>query len=106
MSKHTPTEEIARQKYQNALALIERAQLLLADACGELSPLEGAYKEWQKVGKEYDRVHQLWRNVAYSIARDNVDLDPGAKSALSKSAHNNLDECGIPHMLPTKGDTP
>lgn len=85
MSKHTPTEELARQKYQKALALIERAQNILADACGELSPLVGAHKEWAKLGKEYDRIHELRRALAYSYARDNVDLDSTAKDALAKA---------------------
>jgi hypothetical protein len=71
----TKSEELARQKYRKALVLIESAQNRLAEACQELSPLIGAIDQWELVGKHYDLVHQLWRNVAYNIARDNVRMD-------------------------------
>lgn len=75
MSTLTKSELLARHKYQNSLKLIEQAQNLLSDACQELSPLIGAIKQWEDCGKQYDAVHDLWRRVAYSAARENVRMD-------------------------------
>lgn len=79
---------IARAKFHKALALIERAQHLLSDACQELSPLTGAVDQWKLVGKHYDQVHQLWRDVAYSGARNIVDLDSDNKAKLVSGQTN------------------
>lgn len=79
------TKALAREKYQRALRLIEQAQVLLGSACGELSALEHGFTQWKKVGKMYDQVHQLWRDVAYSSARDKVDLDSIHKEELRET---------------------
>lgn len=69
------SQEQAEQNYQEALGLIERAQNLLSDACGKLCHLKGAMKEWEDCGKSYDNVHDLWRRIAYSSAKFNVEMD-------------------------------
>lgn len=69
------SEEMARTKYKKALVLIEQAQNTLSDACQELCPLIGAIEEWEDCGKAYQHVHDLWRRIAYSSAKDNVKMD-------------------------------
>lgn len=66
---------LARSKYQRAIKLIEQAETLLSEACGELCPLVGAIDQWKDCGDRYDEVRALSRRLAYSAARDNVDMD-------------------------------
>lgn len=68
-------KEEAIAKYQKALRLIEQAENLLSDACGHLCPLKGAIEEWTLVGNAYDKLKEVRRTVAYSSARDNVEMD-------------------------------
>jgi hypothetical protein len=75
VSDLTVSELTARLKYQKALKLIEQAQNTLSDACQELCPLIGAVDQWEDCGRAYDHVHDLWRRIAYSVARDNVRMD-------------------------------
>ena len=76
------SKKIAAEKFDRALALIEKAQYLLSDACSELCPLEGAIEPWELVGKHYDLIHNLWRSVAYNTPRGRLDLDEDSKRRL------------------------
>lgn len=69
------TQDIAKAKVERALSLIERAQALLSEACGELCPLKNARDQWEMVGDEYDAVKALWHRVHETIPRSKVDLD-------------------------------
>lgn len=80
------SKKIAAEKFNRALTLIEKAQHLLSDACGELCPLEGAVESWELVGKHYDLVHDLWRRVAYNTPRSCLDLDEDSKRTLLSKA--------------------
>lgn len=76
------SNKIAREKFNKALALIEKAQHLLGEASSELSPLIGAVDAWELVGKHYDLIHGLWRSVAYNTPQARLDLDEDAKRRL------------------------
>lgn len=52
-------------RVQEALKLIEAAQTLLGKACEQLSPIEGAAPVYGATHKLYDKVHDLWRRLAY-----------------------------------------
>lgn len=72
---HPKTHEVAKIKYQKALVLIERAQNILALAAQELSPLCCAADQHTLVCRKYDDVRQLWRDIAYSSARNDCYID-------------------------------
>lgn len=75
MSDITVSEMIAREQYQKALKLIEQAQNKLTEACQQLSPLIGACGQWEDCGRMQTEVHELWRRLAYDMARENVKMD-------------------------------
>ncbi len=71
----TESKRIANEKLKRALRFIDEAAGLLSNACGELSPLVHAIDQWELVGKHYDLVRQLGRDVSYTINRDKIDMD-------------------------------
>ena len=81
-TQNLDSKKIAAEKFDRALALIEKAQYLLSDACAELCPLEGAIEPWELVGKHYDLIHDLWRSVVYNTPRNRLDLDEDSKRRL------------------------
>jgi hypothetical protein len=76
------TKVIANQKVDKALRLIEQAQFLLSQACGELSSICWADKQWSMVGRHYDETKALWHRVNGTVPRSKIDLDSDAKRAL------------------------
>ena len=73
------SKQVARAKARRALRHIEEAQNQLRIACEELCPIDGMVRQWDLVGKEYDRVHALWHKVNLRANADDYDLDSDAK---------------------------
>ncbi len=69
------SDEIAKAKYQRAVKLLEQAEALVSEACGELCPLIGAVELWTAVGDHYDLTKALARRLAYSHLRDIVEME-------------------------------
>ncbi|MGZ3744428.1 MAG: hypothetical protein ACXVB1_00060 [Pseudobdellovibrionaceae bacterium] len=80
------SKKIAQQKVEKALKLIDQASHLLSLACGELSPIIYADKQWKMVGDHYDATKDLARQVSFTIQRSKIDLDSDTKNALLKKA--------------------
>lgn len=69
------SRELARTKYQRAVKLLEHAEAIISEACGELCPLVGAVELWTEVGDHYDKTKALARKLAYSHVRDIVEME-------------------------------
>lgn len=72
----------AKDKVRRALASIERAQNLLADACSELSPVVGLVKEWERLGKLHDKVKAEWHRLNGLDGPFRLDSEPKSRPAL------------------------
>jgi len=84
------TKEIAKEKAQKALRLIEQAQTLLGEACAELSSLSHGAKQWKAVGDHYDKTKELWHKINMSLPLEKIDLDPDtARSYFAKLRQKN-----------------
>lgn len=69
-------EQAAELRVQDALKKIESAQHLLEAACADLSAVIGAIPDWKRSMKLADRVHDLWRKLAYNTrAKWKLDHD-------------------------------
>lgn len=75
------SKRIAQVKYRCAVAFLLEAETLLANAAGTLSQLISATEQWQLVFKHYEMVRKLRREVDYSTARNEVDMDSDWKEA-------------------------
>lgn len=78
------TKEIAQQKLDRALQLIEHAQGILRQAAEEVSPIVHACEQYDLILKEYDNVHNLWREVAYKTPRSKIDMDSDTKARIAE----------------------
>lgn len=78
------TNAIACKKVEHALNMIEAAQTALEKACGELSPIVHADKQWDEVGNMIDRLKELHFTVRTSVPWSRIDLDSDAKAKLVK----------------------
>lgn len=68
-------DEIAKAKYRRAVKLLEQAEALISEACGELCPLVGAVELWTEVGDHYDKTKALARKLAYSYICNIVEME-------------------------------
>lgn len=66
----------AQQKIRQALNEIEKAQLALGRACEALSPVVGMVKEWERVGKLYDKVNAEWHRLNRQDGPFRLDSEP------------------------------
>lgn len=62
-------------KAGKALALIEQAQGLIAEAAMELSPIVGLSQQHKLVGDLYDKVKATWHKVNFRVAGGKFDMD-------------------------------
>lgn len=53
----------AELRAREALARIEKAQVLLDDACAQLSSLVGAAPQWRRAGQLADQAKALWQRI-------------------------------------------
>lgn len=77
----TGPTQAAKQRLDNALELIQRAQADLDRACAELSTLRGAITTWRATGKLSNKVKTLWYRVSslrHSSKPLTVDSEPEA----------------------------
>ncbi len=77
----TESMRIAREKYRRAIKAVEESEQLLANAAELMSGLVYAVHEWELIGKQFDQVRQLRREVSYSTAKDRVDMDSDWKDS-------------------------
>lgn len=56
----TTSRELALEKLRQALALVERAQRTLEEACVELCPILGFVGDWQESHRLAERVNAYW----------------------------------------------
>lgn len=76
----------AKRRVEAALDKIEAAQILLGEACAELSSIIGGIRAWRRCSRAYDEVRNLWRAIAYGIRHsETMRMDsPGPWSPASK----------------------
>lgn len=74
----------ARAKVDRALSLIESAQNQLADACAQLSALNGGIPVWTACHKLTDKVHDFWYRVDGFRSGGKYSLDSTNVAALQK----------------------
>jgi hypothetical protein len=72
----------AQAKVAQALRDIEAAQVLLGNDCAALSPVVGLVKEWERIGKLYDKVKAEWHRLNQMDGPFRLDSEP--KSAGDK----------------------
>lgn len=80
------TAAAADAKVQKALVLIERAQVLLDQACQELCPIIGGVAQYTSVGKLHRQVELTWHRVAEwsRRRRGKLDLDESGRAAVAE----------------------
>lgn len=74
-SNEPSSNQIAQAKAQKALHLIEQAQTILGLACQELCPIVGACKQWEMVGKHYDKTKALWHRVNNTLKFQKIKME-------------------------------
>ncbi len=72
----------ARERVMTALVHLQAAQNHLADACSDISPVVGMVKEWERLGKLYDKVKAEWHRLNRLDGAFRLDSESQAKVAL------------------------
>lgn len=84
MSPKTPTASQleARRQMDMALEAIEATQRLIGEACQLLCPLTPLCRDWERLGKLYDKVNAEWHRLNLVRNGGRYDLDTDAKARL------------------------